>query len=86
MKEQIPVDESMSEGLKNAINYLNEKGISLDDEIVVNFETEPEDDDDDDFNGYISESDIADTEVLDSDDDDEIIEEEVDISDLDNMF
>ena len=86
MKESIPVDESMSEGLKNAINYLNEKGISLDDEIVVNFETEPEEDDEDDFNGYISESDIADTELLDEEDDDVIVEEEVDISDLNDLF
>ena len=86
MKEQIPIDENMSEGLKTAINYLNERNISLDDKIEINFEREPEEDDDDeDFNGYISESDIEDTDVED-DGDDEIVEEEIDVSDLDNMF
>lgn len=85
-KKPIPIEENMSESLKNAINYLNERNISLDDKINVNFETEPEDDsDNEEFNGMISDEDLNDTDIVD-DGEDEIIEEEVDTSDLDNMF
>ena len=45
MKEPIPIDDSMSEGLKNAISYLNEKNISLTDKIDVQFDTEDDEED-----------------------------------------
>jgi len=84
-KKPIPIDENMSDDLKFAINYLNENNISLDDKIEVHYEEDNDDDEDEDFNGIISESDLNDTEIED-DGEDEILEEEIDTSDLDNMF
>lgn len=88
MKEPIPIDENMPDKLKTAINYLNENNISLTDKIDVNknFDDSDDDMDDEDFDGYISEEDLEDSETI--DDDDEIIEEDenVDLSDLDSIF
>ena len=83
-KQPIPIDENMSDGLKSAINILNSRNISLTDNIEINYEDDS-DEEEDDFNGYVSASGLDDTEIVD-DDDDEIIEAEVDTSDLDNMF
>lgn len=85
-KTPIPIDESMPEGLKNAINYLNEKNISLDDKIDLSFVNEVEEDDETDtFDGVVSQADIDDTELVD-DGEDEIVEDAIDVSDLNNMF
>lgn len=83
-KQPIPIDENMSDGLKSAINILNSRNVSLTDNIEINYEDDA-DEEEDDFNGYVSDSGLDDTEIVD-DDDDEIIETEVDTSDLDNMF
>lgn len=82
-KQPIPIDDSMPEGLKKALTYLNEKNISLDDKIEVNFESEPVEDEDEDFNGVVSDDDVDDTDV---DEEDEIVEDDVDISDLNDIF
>lgn len=84
MKEQIPVDDNMPDNLKNAINYLNENNISLTDKIDVQFDDSDDGDSDEEFDGYISDDDLNDSELL--EDDDEIIEEDVDLSDLDGIF
>jgi hypothetical protein len=85
-KTPIPIDESMPEGLKNAINYLNEKNISLDDKIDLSFVNEVEEDDEtDNFDGVVSQADLDDTELVD-DGEDEIVEDAIDVSDLNNMF
>lgn len=84
MKEQIPVDDNMPDNLKNAINYLNENNISLTDKIDVQFDDSDDEDSDEEFDGYISDDDLNDSELL--EDDDEIIEEDVDLSDLDGIF
>ena len=83
-KQPIPIDENVSDGLKSAINILNSRNVSLTDNIEINYEDDA-DEEEDDFNGYVSDSGLDDTEIVD-DDDDEIIETEVDTSDLDNMF
>lgn len=88
MKEPIPIDDSMPDKLKTAINYLNESNISLTDKIDVNRNFEEDEDDeenDEDFDGYVSEEDIE--ETADSFDDEDISEDDdVDISDLDSIF
>lgn len=83
-KQPIPINDNMSDGLKSAINILNNRNISLTDNIEITYEDDA-DEEEDDFNGYVSASGLDDTEIV-EDDDDEIIEAEIDTSDLDNMF
>ncbi len=86
-KQPIAIDDNMSEDLKFAINYLNERNISLDDKIEVHYDDDDDEDenDSDDFNGMIS--DVEDSDILDDEgEEDEIIEQEVDTSDLDSLF
>ena len=74
-KQPIPIEDNMSDDLKFAINYLNERNISLDDKIDVHFETEEEaNEDDEEFNGLVSAEDMNDTDIED-DGEDEILEE-----------
>lgn len=81
MSEQIPINESMPEDLKIAINYLNENNISLTDKLDVDDDNEVEELDDEEFDGNVSEEDIV--PILEDD-----IEEDnnVDMSDLDSIF
>ena len=81
MNEPIPINDNMPDGLKTAINYLNENNISLTDKIEVDFGDDDEDQGDD-FDGFISGADMNDTEF----EEDDIYEEDVDLSDLDSMF
>ena len=80
MSEPIPINDNMPDKLKNAINYLNENNISLTDKIEVDFGED--DDDDGGFDGLISSDDMNDTEF----EEDDIFEEDVDLSDLDSIF
>ena len=84
MNEPIPINDNMPDKLKKAINYLNENNISLTDKIDVeaNFDKEDDDEQDESFDGFISNDDIEDTEF----EDDDIYEEDVDLSDLDSIF
>ncbi len=83
MSEPIQIKDNMPEGLKTAINYLNENNISLTDKIEVDFGDDEEDDDQSDsFDGFVSDADIDDIEVG----EDDISEDNVDVSDLDSLF
>lgn len=81
MNEPIPIDDNMPDKLKNAINYLNENNISLTDKIEVDFGDDDEDQGDG-FDGFVSGDDMNDTEF----EEDDIYEEDVDLSDLDSIF
>ena len=82
MHEPIPIQDNMPDKLKNAINYLNENNISLTDKINIDAVYEEDEGETDTFDGYISNEDLADTDL----EDDDIYEEEVDLSDLNSMF
>lgn len=80
----ISIDPKKAEDLKAAVAFLNEKGLSLKDEIEdVDTEVEVLDEGSDDYNIEATDSDIFDDDISTDD-----IEEnsDVDMSDLDSIF